>query len=277
MPLITLPHAAQLLSEDQLVAIPTETVYGLAANAGSALAVGKIFAAKGRPADHPLIVHVAHAAAAAAWAAQWSPTMQALAEAFWPGPLTLIVAKAAHVLPAVTGGQNSVGLRVPKHALALALLQEIHPMGLAAPSANRYGHISPTTAAHVANELGDELPLVDGGDCRVGIESTILDCTVAPHRILRPGAITPAQLAQVLGYVPEIWHKNKLPSAELAPRVSGDKDSHYAPSTATHLVEALSGRGVSIGFEHSDFVMSRDAQVYAHDLYATLRLADARC
>ena len=233
-----LEQAVQRLLQDKLVAFPTETVYGLGANASSATAVKKIFAAKGRPADHPVIVHVAAAHALDDWAIHIPPEARRLAEAFWPGPLTLVLQRAAHVPDEVTGGQNTVGLRCPAHPVVQALLHAWaatapqRPCGLAAPSANPYGRISPTTAAHVATDFIDtDLLILDGGECTVGIESTIIDCSRSQPVLLRPGAVTPAMLAQVLGQMPA------LPDAQ-APRVSGALPSHYAPRKPLRLVSA---------------------------------------
>ena len=233
-----LEQAVQRLLHDELVAFPTETVYGLGANASSVSAVQKIFAAKGRPADHPVIVHVADARALDDWAVNIPPEARRLAEAFWPGPLTLVLPRAAHVPDEVTGGQNTVGLRCPAHPVAQALLRAFaaaapqRPCGLAAPSANPFGRISPTTAAHVATDFIDaDLLILDGGECAVGIESTIIDCSRAQPVLLRPGAVTSAMLAQVLGRLPA------LPDAQ-APRVSGALPSHYAPRKPLRLVSA---------------------------------------
>jgi L-threonylcarbamoyladenylate synthase len=215
-------HAAQLLRDGELVGFPTETVYGLGADASNADAVRRLFEAKGRPADHPVIVHVAHAAAIATWARAVPAGARALADAFWPGPLTIIVPRAAHVHDIVTGGQDSVGLRVPSHPVARALLQAFGG-GVAAPSANRFGRISPTTAQHVADDLGDAVALtLDGGACDVGIESTIVAFSGERAVLLRPGGIAVERLAAVLGHVP------LAPDAS-APRASGTLASHYAP------------------------------------------------
>jgi L-threonylcarbamoyladenylate synthase len=207
-------RAVALLQAGELVAFPTETVYGLGADAANPLAVARIFAAKQRPADHPLIVHLAGAGCLDRWARDIPALAWELAEAFWPGPLTLILKRAHGVPTAVTGGQDSIGVRVPAHPVALALLRAYAEAGggrggmcgLAAPSANRFGRISPTEARHVRDELGDSVPLVlDGGRCLVGIESTIVDLTCAdtqPPRLLRPGRVTPEQIAAVIGMLP---------------------------------------------------------------------------
>ena len=207
-------QAVKLLQDGELVAFPTETVYGLGADAANPEAVAKIFAAKGRPADHPLIVHLPGAGYLDRWARDIPALAWELAEAFWPGPLTLILKRAPAVPYAVTGGQETVGVRVPSHPLALGLLRAYaqaggganQMCGIAAPSANRFGRISPTDATHVREELGDAVALVlDGGPCAVGIESTILDLSRdgEPPRLLRPGHITPEQIESVIGVLPD--------------------------------------------------------------------------
>ncbi|MDR3299770.1 MAG: threonylcarbamoyl-AMP synthase [Candidatus Accumulibacter sp.] len=240
--------AVRLLQAGELVAFPTETVYGLGADAADPDAVARIFAAKGRPADHPLIVHLPDATYMEQWARDIPASAWKLAAAFWPGPLTLILARAPAVPYAVTGGQETVGVRVPAHPLAQALLRAYAQAGggrgglcgIAAPSANRFGRISPTDAAHVHEELGDAVALVlDGGACEVGIESTILDLSRRdkPPRLLRPGHITPEQIGEIIGEI--IGESPELPDGMKAanvPRVSGSLDGHYAPRTAMRLV-----------------------------------------
>jgi len=285
-------RAVAVLEAGGLVGLPTETVYGLAADASSATAVARIFAAKGRPADHPLIVHLADAAQVDDWAVDIAPVARRLAAAFWPGPLTLILKRAPHVQNAVTGGQESVGLRVPSDPLAHAVLAAFaqaragRPAGLAAPSANRFGRVSATTAQHVREEFGDAVDLVlDGGQCVVGIESTIVDCTSDPARILRPGAITREQVAAVLE------QPASAPRIDAAtPRVSGSLDAHYAPRTPTCLVATddladtltrhADKRVALLAFSgahsaHRLITASPQAQAYAHALYASLRELDA--
>ncbi|MDR2365030.1 MAG: threonylcarbamoyl-AMP synthase [Zoogloeaceae bacterium] len=238
-----LARASALLQAGELVAFPTETVYGLGADAANPAAVAKIFAAKGRPAQHPLIVHLAETAALARWAKAIPPVAWKLAEAFWPGPLTLVLKKQDRTPMIVTGGQDTVGLRIPAHPLALRFLRvfaaRARQDGVAAPSANRFGRISPTTAAHVRAELGERVSLVlDGGACSVGIESTILDLSRFAARgaeILRPGALDALALAEVLGEPPRLRTEK---SAASAPRVSGSLTSHYAPTTPLRLLEA---------------------------------------
>jgi len=286
-------RAVELLRSGELVAFPTETVYGLGADAANAEAVARIFAAKGRPADHPLIVHVSGDNAVDRWAAQVPGFAWELMEAFWPGPLTLILKKQAWVPSTVTGGQDTVGLRVPGHPVALELLRRFAadggPGGIAAPSANRFGHISPTTADHVREELGDRVPMIlDGGPCAVGIESTIVDCSRRVPVILRPGHISAAHLGAVTGIQPQ------LPAAAGTPRVSGSLEAHYAPQTPMRMVAAerllefldaqrhRGGRcGVvghsqppPAGMPHLWRLLAADPVAYAHDLYATLREID---
>jgi L-threonylcarbamoyladenylate synthase len=229
--------AAQALQHGELLGLPTETVYGLAADAGNEVAVARIFAAKGRPADHPLIVHVASAQEVMRFASHVPDFAHKLMDAFWPGPLTLILPRRPEVAAAAAGGQNSVGLRCPSHPVAHAVLQAAQALGLygvAAPSANLFGRVSPTTAAHVAGEFGDELLILDGGACEVGIESTIIDCTRAAPVLLRPGVITPQQLGEACGVT--VITPN-APDAN-APRASGTLESHYAPTARVRVMSA---------------------------------------
>ncbi|WP_376697288.1 L-threonylcarbamoyladenylate synthase [Wenzhouxiangella sp. EGI_FJ10305] len=279
-----LNRAAELLARGKLVALPTETVYGLAADASNADAVGRIFAAKGRPADHPLIVHLPGTEALEEWADSPPESARRLARAFWPGPLTLIVRKATRVSDVVTGGQETVGLRVPGHPVALKLLK-IFGRALAAPSANRFGRISPTTAEHVLDEFADQdtvAAVIDGGPCEVGVESTIVDCSGAQPRILRPGMISLEQLSQVLGEVPTRAGESE------GPRASGRLPSHYAPATRVELVEAPSlarpdPQAAVLALAHTPdpggFMGWRALPVepaaYARGLYAALRSLDA--
>ena len=221
--------AAQALARGALLGLPTETVYGLAADADNDAAVAQIFAAKGRPANHPLIVHVADAAAITHYAKEVPLFAQQLIDAFWPGPLTLILPRLPAAARASTGGQDSVGLRCPAHPVAHAVLaacQRLDPpvWGVAAPSANLFGKVSPTTAQHVAEAFGDQLLVLDGGPCAVGIESTIIDCTRGLPVLLRPGAISRADVHRVCGLEP--LSKEELPA--LTPRASGTLLSHYA-------------------------------------------------
>ena len=280
--------AVALLRAGQVVALPTETVYGLGADALNPAAVARIFALKGRPADHPLIVHLPPDEPLEQWAADVPPTARALAQAFWPGPLTMILARGARVPRAVTGGQDTVALRVPDHPVALALLRAFGS-GIAAPSANRFGHLSPTTAAHVRDEFGDALPLVlDGGPCRVGIESTIVDLTRGTPVVLRPGAVSAADIARVALGTDTTGDMN--PAAP-APRASGLLARHYAPRTPAELVESaalparladLTALGQTVGvlaLGHSigdGIVLPNEAAAYSQGLYAALRALDRR-
>jgi len=242
-----LAQAAACLRAGGLIGLPTETVYGLGGDAENPAAVAAIFAAKGRPADHPLIVHVADGEAGVSALARFSsslpPFALVLARAFWPGPLTLILPRREGVARAAAGGQNSIGLRCPAHPVALALLRMLaqgpQPLwGIAAPSANRFGRVSPTSAAHVRSELGDSLLVLDGGDCQRGIESTIVDCTRGQPVLLRPGPISRTQLRTACGQRVLLPAEAKaLALQQAAPRASGTLDSHYAPRARVVLMD----------------------------------------
>ena len=277
-------RAVEALRKGRLVAFPTETVYGLGADARNRDAVRKIFAAKGRPADHPVIVHLPSADLLSDWTRGHSKEVDALAAAFWPGPLTLILKRSAQVLGEVTGGQDTVGVRVPGHPLALELLSAFGN-GIAAPSANRFGRISPTTAAHVRAELGSDVDIVlDGGPCEVGLESTILDLSGERPRLLRPGAISLAQLSQVLREEPLVGNHN-------APKAPGTLESHYAPSTPVVIAESLTdylgetsdkklavlARSQQPAWLESErwLVLPGEPEAYGQRLYAALRELDA--
>lgn len=289
-------QAAAILESGGLVAFPTETVYGLGADAENPAAVADIYAAKGRPANHPVIVHVAPDADIGYWAASIPPQAQALMQAFWPGPLTLILKRAPHIPDAVSGGQDSIGLRCPSHPVAQALLREFKggKGGLAAPSANKFGRVSPTTAQHVQDEFGDEpllKAILEGGQSAVGIESTILDLSrLATHGpvLLRPGHISAAQIANVIGVMPAV------PDAA-APRASGTLAAHYAPHTAVALVTSAqlaatieqlhqAGRRIAlIGYRAAPNALAigqtalpATPEGFAYGLYAALRAMDAR-
>ena len=236
---VAIAQAVKALASAELVAFPTETVYGLGADACSDAAVAKIFAAKGRPSDHPLIVHVADASEVALFASEVPGFAQQLMQAFWPGPLTLILPRRADRAAAAAGGQASIGLRCPAHPVAHALLQacarnEPPIAGLAAPSANKFGRVSPTTAGHVRSEFGEGLLVLDGGPCRVGIESTIVDCTRGVPVLLRPGVLTREQLEAACGQPLRL--PQELPDP--APRASGTLTSHYAPRARVRLMDA---------------------------------------
>ena len=232
-------RAARTLAAGELVAFPTETVYGLGANAGSDAAVARIFQAKGRPSDHPLIVHVPDAQALARFAADVPPLAHQLVQAFWPGPLTLILKRRDDAATAAAGGHATIGLRCPAHPVAHALLLACAAMdppvpGLAAPSANRFGRVSPTTAQHVAEEFGDGLLVLDGGACPVGIESTIVDLTRGAPVLLRPGMLTREQIESACG----VRLRSPEEVAGPATRASGTLESHYAPRAKVRLMDA---------------------------------------
>lgn len=288
-------HAVILLRQGELVAFPTETVYGLGADASNPAAVAKIFAAKGRPADHPLIVHIPDASHLERWARDIPDEAYALANAFWPGALTLILKRQSAVPDAVTGGQDTVGLRVPHHPLALALLREFNG-GIAAPSANRFGRISPTTAQHVRDDLGAAVALIlDGGPCQVGIESTIVDLSGPRTLILRPGMISAIDIGRVLGRTPMSPDDPLAPPAVKQTRASGTLEAHYAPRTPLVLMPddslPITLRNAIVAkervavlatfpapFEHPliDWhVAPADPAGFARDLYANLRMLDA--
>lgn len=278
--------AVASLRAGSVIGLPTETVYGLAGDASNVDAIARIFAIKGRPATHPVIVHVANVAAARAWTRAWPPAAEALARRFWPGPLTLVLPKAAHVLPQVTGGQDTVAVRVPAHPVAQAVL-EAFGGGIAAPSANRYGRVSPTSAAHVRADLGDAVSLVlDGGPCDVGLESTIVDCSAGMPRVLRPGRITAEDIAAAVGTLGD--------ATGAVPRVPGSVASHYAPRTPVTIVapEALratidgcraAGQRVAVlspgAGTMADLALGIDAEAeapaFGRALYAHLRTLDA--
>lgn len=290
-------HASRALEAGELVAFPTETVYGLGADAENPAAVASIYAAKGRPSNHPVIVHLAPGADLGRWVEHVPVEARQLVDAFWPGPLTLILKRSPSIPDAVSGGQDSIGVRCPSHPVAQALLRAFKggQGGVAAPSANRFGHVSPTTAAHVRDEFGDGTLscILDGGQSDVGIESTILDLSrMDTHGpvLLRPGAISAQQIADVIGQVP------RLPDVA-APRASGTLEAHYAPSTPVALVAEddfedtvaqLAKRGHRAAVMRTgttsqpapmcnvnEWVLSSSPDAYAHDLYAALRGLDA--
>ena len=307
-------EAARTLAGGGLLGLPTETVYGLAADADNATAVAAIFSAKGRPSDHPLIVHVAAhdggMSGVAHYAAQVPAFAQQLMAAFWPGPLTLILPRRDGVAAAAAGGQNSVGLRCPSHPVAQALLAALRQpangqpvvWGVAAPSANRFGRVSPTTAAHVQSEMGDGLLILDGGPCDVGIESTIIDCSRGAPVLLRPGGITAGQVEAACGQ--KLLSQDDMEArAGRAPRASGTLESHYAPNAKVRLMDAkalqqaLDMLGADLDKSAHDKpaiavyarstlktpaqkilrrAMPKDAAAAAHELFAVLRELDAQ-
>ena len=274
--------AAAAIAQGHLVAFPTETVYGLGANATQESAVAKIYAAKGRPADHPLIVHIASMDEIGYWADEISEYAIALARNFWPGPMTLICQRSEVAKDFITGGQETVGIRVPDHVVALALLQaakEIGVLGIAAPSANRFGHVSPTTAQAVRDELDQYLSsddiILDGGPSQVGVESTIIDCTGSNPHILRPGAITEAMIEEVTGL--------KVTDAQSEIRVSGSLENHYAPEATVVLdTEPNTGDGyIAMSDKPTPAGVIRLAapesvEDFARILYASLRDGDSQ-
>jgi L-threonylcarbamoyladenylate synthase len=283
-------EAAERLAAGELVAFPTETVYGLGARADDPAAVARIYAAKGRPSDHPLIVHVADVQAARRFAQPWPVLADRLAAAFWPGPLSLIVARAPGAAEAPAAGQPTIGLRCPSHPVAHALLleaQERGVPGVAAPSANRFGRISPTTAAHVQAQLGDAVAVLDGGACEVGIESAIVDCSRAVPHLLRPGALGRARIEAVLGQPLGDFDAD-------APRAPGTLAAHYAPKARLRLMstpmlrDALKvlGQGLPALAVYSRTLRSAERgivfrrmpdqpQAAAHELFAVLHELDA--
>jgi L-threonylcarbamoyladenylate synthase len=230
----TTAQAAEKIRAGELVAFPTETVYGLGADASNDAAVAKIFAAKGRPADHPLIVHIAGQAQVLDYASSVPPFAGRLINAFWPGPLTVILPRKPGVATAAAGGQNSIGLRCPAHPLALEFLTACNT-GVAGPSANKFGRVSPTTAQHVLQEFGAELMVLDGGPCTVGIESSIVDCTRSQPVLLRPGVLTRAQLSVACGQ--PVLSADEA-ADDQAPRAPGTLESHYAPNAKVRLMDA---------------------------------------
>jgi L-threonylcarbamoyladenylate synthase len=277
--------AVEILRRGGLVAFPTETVYGLGADATNAEAIQKVFAAKGRPSHNPLIVHIADISIAKRFAAEWPDVAQLLAEKFWPGPLTIVLPKSPHIVDAVTAGRQTVGLRVPNHPQALDLLKRFTGP-LAAPSANRSTRVSPTTAQHVRDELGDSVDLIlDGGPCTVGIESTVLDLTTTPPTILRPGAVTQAQIEELIGPVHRF---NGNVDANIPASSPGQQALHYSPRAIAYSFEPSElsrikkislqhGKSaiLTIAPERGDLQMPDDPEDYAKRLYATLRELDA--
>lgn len=288
IPEAAIAEAAGVLRASGLVAFPTETVYGLGANAEDAAAVGRVFAVKGRPPTHPLIVHIARADQLDDWAADVPEPARVLAERFWPGPLTLVLRRSPRIPDATTGGLETAAIRVPNHPVALALLSAFGG-GVAAPSANRFGSVSPTTAAHVRAELGDAVDLVlDGGPCAVGVESTIVDVTGGEPTILRPGGVTREDLEAALDRPLAVPGSSSI-------RVPGQHPSHYAPRARVVLVapddvvveaERAHDRGERVGVllppavagaevkAHAVVAVPASTAAYAHRLYGFLREFD---
>ena len=287
----TVEQAAEHIRAGELVAFPTETVYGLGADASNDAAVAKIFAAKGRPSDHPLIVHLASSKQVLDYASSLPPFAERLIKAFWPGPLTVILPRKPGAATAAAGGQNSIGLRCPAHPLALEFLKACGT-GVAGPSANKFGRVSPTTAQHVRQEFGDVLMVLDGGPCKVGIESSIVDCTRAQPVLLRPGVLTRVQLSAACGQT--VLSADDTPDD--APRAPGTLESHYAPNAKVRLMDAkaiqtaldlLGADAAHIAIYARSIVrikssqviyrrMSDDALATAEQLFAVLRDFDAQ-
>lgn len=279
-----LQNAAQTLLDGNLVAFPTETVYGLGADALNKQAVARIYQVKGRPADHPLIVHLHTMHVMGQWVDDVPEYAIALARDFWPGPMTLIFKRSNLAQDFITGGQETVGIRVPDHVVALALLEAFHNLGgrgVAAPSANRFGHVSPTTAQAVSDELGQYLDpndqLLDGGPCAVGVESTIIDCTGQFPRILRPGAITEEMIKESTGLSELAQHTETNPT----PRVSGSLEKHYAPAAKVLLDQTpVAGQGFIASSRRvtptgvTRLAAPKNADEFARDIYSALRKAD---
>lgn len=282
-----IPRAVEALRKGRLVAFPTETVYGLGADASSPEALQRLYDVKGRPGTHPVIVHLARPELLREWARHVPPEAMSLARRFWPGPLTLILPRAAHVSDRVTGGQDTVGLRCPAHPLALELLAAFGG-GVAAPSANRFGHVSPTTAEHVRQDLGSDVEVVlDGGPCPVGVESAIVDLSGEQPRLLRPGMLSRNQIERALG-------RPLAQGTAEAPRVPGALERHYSPRTPALLVpggdlDAEARRLLESGAPAAtlarrpappwagDWVEApADPEGYARALYSALRDLDER-
>ena len=266
--------AVTRLRAGELVAFPTETVYGLGADARNPVALRKVYALKGRPATHPLILHLHSVDELASWAAEVPPMALRLAARFWPGPLTLVLRRAAGVADELTGGQDTIAVRVPAHPVARALLAAFGS-GIAAPSANRYGRVSPTRAAHVREEFPQDLLVLEGGDCEVGLESTIVSLVSATPQLLRPGVISSAALAAELGM------SLQRPTSGAAPRVPGSTAQHYAPQTPLTLVPAGGlDAAISTAQTRGELVVTlacppgTDAARYGRALYAELRRLD---
>ena len=276
--------AAKTLLEGNLVAFPTETVYGLGADALNKQAVARVYQVKGRPVDHPLIVHIHSMQVMGPWVDDVPEYAISLARDFWPGPMTLIFKRSSLAQDFITGGQDTVGIRVPNHTVALALLEAFHNLGgrgVAAPSANRFGHVSPTTAKAVSDELTQYLlpedQIMDGGPCSVGVESTIIDCTGELPRILRPGAITEEMIKESTG----LTDLAPTTSTDESPRVSGSLEKHYAPAAKVLLDQTpVAGQGFIASSRRvtptgvTRLAAPKNADEFARDLYTALRKAD---
>jgi L-threonylcarbamoyladenylate synthase len=261
-------RALEIVRNGGLVGLPTETVYGLAADASQKTAIAKIFSVKGRPNNHPLIVHVSSLDVARTWSSQWTHSAEILGSTYWPGPLSVIVQKSSIVLDEVTGGHQTVAVRVPGHELALELLQQFKG-GLAAPSANKFGKVSPTTAQHVLDDLGDDVDyILDGGPCRVGVESTIVDCSLEVPVVLRPGGITAEAIESIVALDNVDSGISRAPGMLLA---------HYAPLCEVVLVENMQQAQGSLGDANSKYRIldaSIDPISFASTMYSLLRQCD---
>ena len=261
-------RALEIVRNGGLIGLPTETVYGLAADASQKTAIAKIFSVKGRPNNHPLIVHVSSLDVARTWSSQWTHSAELLGSTYWPGPLSVIVQKSSIVLDEVTGGHQTVAVRVPGHELALELLQQFKG-GLAAPSANKFGKVSPTTAQHVLDDLGDDVDyILDGGPCRVGVESTIVDCSLEVPVVLRPGGITAEAIESIVALDNVDSGISRAPGMLLA---------HYAPLCEVVLVENMQQAQGSLGDANSKYRIldaSIDPISFASTMYSLLRQCD---
>ena len=279
---ISLAGAIELLKQGEVVAIPTETVYGLAADARNELAIAKIYATKERPANNPLIVHIADSAQVTDWASEFPPLAQKLAQTFWPGPLTLVLPAREDVPSAVRAGEPTVALRVPSHPLTRQLLAE-SGLGLAAPSANKYTQLSPTTAAHVTSSLGEHIPVMDGGACQVGIESTIVSIAGENWQLLRPGMIDAEAIARIAG-------RPASQSVAHTPKAPGQHLLHYSPRTpcvlfssrpalADYAADKPEAAALLFGDNATDIktivTLPADPATAAEQLYAALHILDA--
>lgn len=269
--------AAQALASGELVAFPTETVYGLGADACNDAAIAKIFTAKGRPSDHPLIVHVASPSFVSYFAQSVPAFAHKLIATFWPGPLTVILPRRPNVARAAAGGQDSIGLRCPSHPMALSLLRACERLGIygvAAPSANRFGRVSPTSAAHVRGEFDASLQILDGGDCDVGIESAIIDCTRGVPVLLRHGTLTFKQLEVACGE--RLLMQGALLDKALgqSPKASGTLESHYAPRAKVRIISADAAQKFNPSASQALYVLPTLAEPAAHELFAKLRELD---
>jgi L-threonylcarbamoyladenylate synthase len=285
---LVIKQAVDLLKAGQLVAFPTETVYGLGADAQNDSAIARLYQAKGRPQNHPVIVHLAGLEKVESWCLTIPKEAHLLAKKFWPGPLTLVLKRSTKAKDSITGSQDTVAIRIPNHPIALELLTAFGD-GLVAPSANKHGNVSPTHAEHVVKEFGADIPLVlDGGPCQIGIESTVLDLSGEQPQILRPGMISPTQIAECLG----LSDASSVMAGKSRVRAPGDLPRHYAPGTPLivvtsdelkALIESGTKTYVIMSFEHlpesssilRQVIASREPAEFARDLYSTLRMLDA--